>query len=512
MPMLNEILGELPSGKVAALDDEAVGKHLREHYLHNDAEKKRQAKMAKRLDLFHDRTQKIFEQIVDETFEDPDLKKDRKKFVRYAKFQNVTNRVVEEISTVYDEAAERHAGAPRGDNDKAYQSLLCSDGVRINSQQRIANEYVNLLNEVLEWFVIDNDGEPQLRIWTPDKFWAVSHPLDPIKLIAVIFPIDRMGFPSDPTMPKYQLWSNEETVQIDGRGFIMSATRQEHGLGRMPGVLVHRRPPVSELLDSVTGDDLTSAHEAVALLNIIMVKEQQVGTKIPYVSGDLSETAVGQPMAREHMTVFQEGLTPGTLDLGSNPEGYINTARAVIKSVAANYGIPESVFDLSYQATSGFEISMKRHALKEKRHKQIMDPWTPAERSLAEVMSAVTGKHKQSMHFSTDKWVIDFGEVDTPQDPTAELEYLLKLRTAGVITTEDIIVHYNPEFAKDRKLATEKLKKNIAAETERLELMDTLRATNKAPNAQVGDPTPEENGEQAQVAQPRNGPPPPTVN
>ena len=104
---INSVLGELPSGKVAPLSDEQLGRLLRDGYLGSEAEKKRIAKSEKRLDLFCDRTTVLYNDIVDSVFTHDRLKADYKAFVRYARYQNVSRRIVEEISTT-DRISSQH--------------------------------------------------------------------------------------------------------------------------------------------------------------------------------------------------------------------------------------------------------------------------------------------------------------------------------------------------------------------------------------------------------------------
>lgn len=501
---LQSTLGEMPSGRTVAVTDHDMMQFIR-GAVKNDAEERRQAKMRERLRRFHDRDMvKYAENKIDLWFANAKVREKLKRMAPLATFQNITRRIVEEISVVYSEAADRRVA--EGD-DATYQDLLTRVG--IDTKMRKANEYTNLCNESLIWYWVrgpESNLTPQLKVWTPDRFHVIAHPMDDTRLVGVVFPIVRAGFKQLVDEPHYQVWSDHETFQLDGNFMMVANSYEVHGYGRMPGVLVHRKEPTNGLLDSDSGDDLHAAHDAVLMLNLLMLKEQRSGTKVPFVAGDVSNTAMGQAMDREELSVFQEGVAPGTLDLGADPRTYIDAARAVIKQVAANYGIPESVFDLSYQATSGFEIELKRVGLREKRRQQIMYPWRPAERDLAESMSSVNEQNLTSSAFATDEWRIDFGEIEMPRDPMQRLTVFEKRRQLGLMTTVDMIMEENPEMS--RAQAEDDLERNITAEVGRVERMRLLQAASAGPATTPDDMTPDEMADEGRFQRPRSGAPP----
>ena len=176
----------------------------------------------------------------------------------------------------------------------------------------------------------------------------------------------------------------------------------------------------------------------------MMLKHQKSGTKLPYSTGDTATMSHGQPMDEEHLFQAPEGVALATLDLGADPSSYIDTVRAVIKQIAANYGIPESVFDLSYQATSGFEIELKRTGLREIRRDQMLD-FRPFEHDLTDLWSAVLKAAGSDFAFEPIGWSLDFGEIDTPQDPMAKLLYWEKLEEMGLANRVEMYLDMNPE-------------------------------------------------------------------
>jgi hypothetical protein len=444
-----ETLGTLPSGEIRRLSPDQLTMFLRSKYqTRSEDDRKREA--VKRLDLFRDRGRRHFEGALDEIFKNTRVRQWRKDFVKLAEFQNITKRVVREISSVYSEPATREVRSA----DTRYQELL--HRVRFDRKMRQVNRYGNLLNHCLVWPDVVN-GEPVMRTVTTDRFTAIAHPNDPTRAVAFVIDQFPNGVEVRDTDPHYLLMSEFEFVKLD-KSWRAAGAPVEHGLGRMPALLWSREEPDDCVLDTSSGNDLTSAHMAVALLNTLMLKHQKSGTRLPYATGDTSAMASGQPMDEEHLLQAPEGVALNTLDLGADPKSYIDAVRAVIKQIAANYGIPESVFDLSYQATSGVEIELKRTGLREIRRDQMLD-FRPFERDLADLWSTVLKKAKHALVFETAGWSIDFGEIDTPQDPMVKLEYWSKLEDMGLANRVEMYLDMNPEATQAEAIAA--VAKNI---------------------------------------------------
>ncbi len=325
--------------------------------------------------------------------------------------------------------------------DSRYQQVL--HGVRFDRKMRQVNRYGNLINHCLVWPDVVDD-QPYMRTVTTDRFCAVAHPNDPTRAVAYVIDQYPNGLEITARSPHYLVMSEFEFFKMDKNWRFVEGTHEPHDLGTMPALLWSREEPDDCLLDQTSGADLVSAHLAVALLNTMMLKHQKGGTQMPYATGDTSAMASGQPMDEEHLLQVPEGVSLSALDLGADPESYIKAARAVIKQIAANNGIPESVFDLSYQASSGFEIELKRTGLRELRLEQILD-FRPFEKNLADLWSTVLKQAGHPLAFETTGWSIDFGEIDAPQDPMAKLHYWSKLEDMGLANRVEMYKDMNPE-------------------------------------------------------------------
>jgi len=480
---LKTALGTLPSGNVVGLSTDEITTFLREKYIFNDEEKGRQTRSGNRLRLYKDKGRELVESMVEALFRNLKVRELRKEFVKYAMFQNVSKRIIREISMVYSSEALRTVS----NKNDSYQEVIRA--TKQDRKFRNVNRYVNLLNECLVWFDIRED-EPIIRVITPDKFFAVSHPNDPTHHVASIISLETNGIEVNESSPRWLVISDTEFFKLDSSGRMVSGSYLKHNLGIMPAVLVHREEPEDILLDSDSGEDLISAHLAVALLNTLMLKQSKSAEKVVAASGDLSTTPTNQPLDQEVVQSFGEGISLQTLDLGADPEGYIRAARSVIKQVAANYGIPESVFDLTYAASSGFEIELKRSQLMEVRQDQILD-YRPVEREFAEIQSRVLTAAGHKLKFKTSGWMVNFGEVQPPRDPREMLTYFEKMRQMGLMNTADMYIRLNPEATFEQ--AEQALLANARVESSRVQL---LRALNTSPSSTVDDPgqDPEDNG------------------
>jgi hypothetical protein len=484
MPKLAETLGTLPSGKVVELGQDALFRYLRDNYIKNSEEAARIAIAKQRLDFYHDRAESVFEKDLESLFKNSRVLQWRKDLLPFSQYQNITKRIVDERSAVYSEKATRTiSGANEGYQD--FQRVL-----RMDRRMRRLNQRVNLLNDVLLLFRIRDDKVAVLDIVTPDRFWAIAHPNDPTWFVGAIIEQIPRGKPHE-TEPHYRVIAETDTFRLDKVGRIIPETYEEHGLGRLPLILVHSDERDDGLLDGYTGRDLTSAHRAIVLLNVLMMKAQKSGTRMAVATGDTSGMARDQPMDEEGVAEAPEGVALSSLDLRADPANYIEAARSVIKQIASNYSIPESVFDLSYQATSGFEIKLKRSALAEVRRDQILD-YRNVEQELAGLQSLVLTKGNHEAAFNADGWKIDFGDTEPPEEPIARLTYWEKLQKMGLANMYEMFMWMNPEATEKDAMAT--VDANLDLWLEKVRLFQQESASYVAPpGAMARKPTNGEN-------------------
>ncbi len=436
---LNAILGTFPNGHIEKLTDDELTKFLRERY-RTSADQCRRDVARKRLDLYKDRGLRHFTEAVDGIYTNAQNRKWHRKFIELAQYQNLTKRLTNETAAVYSDRATRTVKQP-GDKYKVF-----AESVRLDRTMRKANRWTNLLNNCLIWPDVRDDGVAVTRVVTTDKFSAVSHPNDPTRAVAYIVDQFPQGFRSRDSDPHHLVMTAAEYIWLDKEWRFV--TRKPHTLGELPALLLSRDDVDDALLEHSPGNDVTTAHITLALLNAMLFKHQKSGTKMAIATGDTSGMARGQAMDEETVLEAPEGVAFQSLDLGANPKSYIDVARSVIKQISANYGIPESVFDLSYQATSGFEIELKRSALLQMRADQILD-YRPAEGHLARLWSKVLTEAKHPSRFSADGFGIKFGDTDSPSSPTDKLAYWEALEKMGLANRVEMYLEMNPEATEE---------------------------------------------------------------
>jgi hypothetical protein len=479
---LRNILGTLPSGAQRELAPDELTRYLRDAYTKNLGEENRKRKIRKRLDLYNDAGEAQVKAVIKDVFTNLKTRELREALVPYAMSQNLTRRIVNEKSTVYSELATRSVRS----RNQAYQRLLAD--LRQDRRMRLLNRMVNLSNEVVLRPDIRNDGVPVLEIVTQDDFYAIAHPNRPTQLVGLIFDTPPRST-KEPTAPHYLVMGEKEFFQLDQNSRMVAGSWHEHSIGRLPAILVHQEEPRTKLLNFDRGSDLVSVHLAVALLNVMLIKHQRGGTRVPYATGDTSRVPRGQPMEEETVYELGEGVQLNTLDLGANPQSYIDVAEYFISGVAANHGIPESVFKLSYTGEAGVSLEMRRINLHELRRDQIVD-YRMVERELVDLQSRIfTGT---GYAFGPEGWSIDFGEVEMPQPLNERLEDWKTLEKMGLANVIEMYMHMNPEASEKEALAA-------VLRNEEMHLERTLRWQSAVPTAftpkQGNNPPPPKDGQ-----------------
>ena len=118
---LLDTLAVLPSGaNIGTWTMDELGRHLREKYFSNQDEKDRMERHALRDELYQDGGVAEMHKLIDAVYLDPEVKRKRKQWARWARSDNLTKRLVNEQSTAYQEPAIRKVGGPDS-NEANYQ-------------------------------------------------------------------------------------------------------------------------------------------------------------------------------------------------------------------------------------------------------------------------------------------------------------------------------------------------------------------------------------------------------
>lgn len=431
--------------------------------------KGRRERMRERLRWYRGDHTKDIETLIKHVFEHSDVVKQRQKFARMAKSVNVTARLIDRISTVYTVEAVRRFP----DQGEQRQLKQLERDLALHEMFELANQLVNLCNEVLFW------ATPTLRLITPDAFDVIPHPGDPKEIGALLM---HWGPPSSVTeadTPQkrmhYAVWDDRFVVQMDAEGKIIDEPR-EHGLGRIPAVLVHRASPIDSLLDGHAGDDIIAAHQAVAFLRVLALRlAKSQGEKQPLLSGDLARIAAGQAADGERPIALPPGVEAKVLDTTTSPENYLKLENQVMGDLAASY-------DLSLEALvrrSQVDHMRLHENLTEIRRRQ-QKRWRKNERSVAELLG-----------FNTSDFSVNFRDPALPMDPQKEFDLYREKSKQGLDDPLAYLMREDPDL--DEAAAKERLDRHRQIVAEHIE---QLAARNLARDADLESPglTPESNG------------------
>lgn len=455
--------------------------HLNPHRMRREA-------IARRLRLYRDQATKDVEGIIDLVYETEEYKRTVKKFIPVALEQNVTRRIVNEVASLYDRPALRIL------SDEAQNKRFHAEEKRLSLHfiHQEAHRLTNLCNEVLIWQFKGVDDQTALRIVTPDCFDAIPHPQNMLVPAAFLFnsdPATVLQGEDRARLPHYEIWDDTYRYRINAHGHMVDAkgtlvsVPEEHGLGRIPGVLFHRREPTTCILDSHHGSDIESAHRGVALLNVMIMRLSKVqGENQPILAGNLAAMASGQVLNGEKPLLLPPEVVASMLDMKTDPDHYLAVKKDKISSVGASYGLDYQLFmqELGGDSGSGKSYQVRREKLTELRLEQ---------RGRAVFHEELV---VQLMGFKTDGgFRVDYQEQAIPQDAMEEIDLLEKKMAKGLDSPISYLMRKDPDLSYDEAVLL--LKGNLK---DYAGLVQWVRALNVPENADANNPgkSPQENG------------------
>lgn len=483
---LREIIGEA-TGAGNQVTWDAVASYLRTNYLENKDEVLR-IEEAKKRDEYHDGGGEMgILRFIETAFKDPFTRKLRTDLVKWAKWNNVIRRVSSELATVYNEPARRSVIE---DND-TYQRFLSR--LAIDAIMREVDEKLVYHEDVwIQYRVRRATREPVLDVVSPSKFWAVHHPRDATHLVAVI--IDQEGSSSDrDNAPRYRVWTADETFTLDRAKRFVSESVEEHGLGRIPGVLASTRPASAKgrLLTRSPAADLVAAHEAIWFIGVLLIKETKSANKQTIHTGDTTAAVMGQSADTETDVFVPEGVTTQSIDRGMDLAQFRDTATHILEQAAANHGLPPSVLH-QRDAASGAEIHLRRIPIRELRQKRI-PILREVERQLVQVQALVNQSDLPEFPIIPIGFAIDFGEVQQPLTETESLDVFEKKRKLGLTDNYEEEMRRNPDIT-SLEDAMRIVDARLDRQTRYVASQKNLMAMNGSLNTPTDQPTPEDNG------------------
>jgi hypothetical protein len=452
----------------------------------NNRHKARREEIAQRVRLYNDDGLTDFEALIENVFEDKTVQDQRKKLIKVATEQNVTRRIVDEVASLYDKPAVRTL------SDEAESKRFHAEEKRVNLHEIMqeAHRLLQLCNDVLVWQFASADKKTKLRVVTPDCFDAIPHPDDATVMAGVL--IDRTPVAITATniesLPHYEIWDDTFRYLLNKKGELVDkfgrpiGEPEEHGLGRIPGVLLHKREPSDRLLDCRAGRDIISAHLGCGLLNIMIMRlSKSQGERQPVLKGNLASVAAGQRMDGETPIALPPEVTLDMLDSRTDAGHYLTVKKDKLINVGQRYGL--SYEQLTYQESSdtasGKAYTARREKLTELRGEQRRR----AQKNEGEVVSL--------MGFDANDMKVDHSEQALPQDAIEEMDLLERKMSKGLDSPQAYLKRKDPDLDDDAAEAL--IKKNLS---EWAVVILLVRSLNAPANADANNPgrSPQQNG------------------
>lgn len=447
----------------------------------------RRETMARRLRLYRDQAHVDLAQVIDQIYETEEYKQTLRRYISVALEQNVTRRIIDEVASLYDRPVLRQFP---GDEAKTTRLRAEEQRLHLHEIAQESHHLVTLLNEVLEWQYTGADGKPKLSIVTPDLFDAIPHPSDrlvPAGFLLDMAPTTILDGEARRRLPQYEIWDDTFVYRVNGYGSLVSQTGdlltepEAHDLGRIPGVLLHRREPTLEILDCTHGADIESAHMGVALLNVMIMRlSKSQGERQPVLSGNLAAMTKGQVMNGERPLMLPPEVVASMLEMKTDPDHYLAVKRDKLASLAQTYGMSYEQYTNAVADTSGKAYAIRRQKLTEirleSRRRGVLH-----ERQRVEL---VLGEPADGLR-------TDFQEQAVPADAQEKLALLATKVKLGLDSPVKYLMREDPDLSRKDALAL--IQENYQ---EYAVTILMVRALNMPLGADADNPgrSPEENG------------------
>lgn len=401
----------------------------------DSSEAMRRDDIAKRLRLYRNDAVSDYNLLIKEVFEHPQVQEHRRRISQVARHQNVTQRIVHEVASLYSGPARRRIGS------NAAQYAIEMDALSIDQVMKAASRLVFLCNEVLLWATTKSDGSKRLRVVTPDLFDAIPDEECPTDYVAiVIHRAPSIEQSSLEEIPNFEIWDEESRYLVGRSGQLIR--KEVRDRSPIPGVLMHSSHPVDRLLDSRPGRDIMSAHLAVFLINLMTMRlAKSQGERQPVVSGDLAMAATGQPLDGETPLRLPPGSSISMLESRTDPGHYIAIKKDVIASVAQAYGMSYDQLAYNDSEQSGRAYMARRTKLNELREEQRGNA-LKHERELATLLG-----------YDGSSLSVDFRESGTPTDEADDVALLRDRSALGVDSPVQYVQRKNPDLTPEEALA-----------------------------------------------------------
>lgn len=444
---LRETFSVRASGELdRLLDWPEVATYLRERYLKNTSENARREKSAQRQRFYQCRGDDEMFEMLSRVYENDKVIELRRQFVEFAKYNNISRRITNEVATVYALPAKRTVAGD--ENNRRYQEVqrLCRQHEVMQRVNRMAFLHRAVAVGPRMRLTPNGQWQPVIDVVTPANFYAVRDPLDPTLLVALIFQTDFALANSVQRGPSWNVVGWSETMMLTSEGTIVEETVRPHGFSRIPWVLMTLEPPDGGLLDQWTGDDITAAQKMIWFLNILHAKESKSTTVQTIVQGDVSSAARRQVNDTDATGQLPEGTSIQTVNRAVDVSIFTSGAQHTGEVTGSNYGIAPHVMRGDSVASAAAR-DLDRGPLYELRAQQQI-PFREFEREFAEVQSEVVAKQRQDLAYTTEGWGVNFADSRTPLSKKESLDVFVTERKAGLTSTPTYMMDQDPDLSK----------------------------------------------------------------
>lgn len=454
---IREVLAESLLGSSKPLDWDMVSQQLARIIKHK-SQAARIADHRERQEFYMDGGHPHIDELIEIVIQDRTVKDLRKEWIGAAGFNNVTRRIINAMSTVYQDPAVREVDGKQ-QNDK-YQ--LAIKAFRQDERARQWNRLANLHRTLLIGVRVRNIGsqkvpvlQPRLDIITPAQILAlITSPRDPSRIEGVVLELSG----SISGGPHSVLWTNHEIGYLDKEGNLLENPKP-HGFDRMPFVLL-RLDEDTDSMWSTFGRSLVSAHKAEWFCDVCLLKETKSATKQAILAGDLTHVARNQASDTESALEVPDGVSHQIADMSMDLSMFRDTANHIVDTIASSFGIAPSI--LRHEGVQSAEArDLMRVPLRELRLEQ-HSPLRDFERELAEVQAMVLRRDMPELEFDTKGWRIDFADPQTPKSGKEQLEEFEHARRLRLTSTVRNVMDRNPDL--NRNQAEKLIGQNIEDE------------------------------------------------
>lgn len=432
-----------------------------------NANEARKRETAKRIDIYKDNGKIYIEN---------EMKNQFSKYTRDAikqmidDSQNITKRIINEISTLYAIEPKRAAILNEKEDD-IYKNVL-SNIPGLNILMNEVNKYTNLCNHALIYIAPDRKAKKlRLSLITPNFIDVIQDENDKTQPAAIILTntyIDTAGN----TNIYYDYWDiygvfkrfDEDFNEIqfsDNPGINPYKDPNNPEKTILPFVIFNRNMPISEIWDTTSGEDIISANIQIGvLLTYLNYLLKWQSFKQLYVQNvdftNIQKEVILDPAFP--ITIKGDG-SAGVLNFQIDIKQIWDIINQKIGAVANNYGMSLNNFKLQGSAQSGFSLKIQKEGLLEARAKQI-PLYRLKENELFYKMRIIWNTYFNENINEKAKFYIDYGEFnfqDSPEEERKRWKFDIEMGAKNIL---DYLMTINPDV-KNYEDAEEILKKNV---------------------------------------------------